>query len=193
MNLNNSKKFLKDYQKDILKLIDNHEYETQLLTLKEKIIKIKKKKKKLIFVGNGGSAATASHASVDFTKNAKITSINFNESDLITCFSNDYGYENWVKEALKYYADKDDLLFIFSCSGESKNLIQAIKFANYNKINVVTFTGKKKNNSLKKKNKKGINFFVKSQSYNQIEIIHHYLILALVDLCIGKINYSSKM
>ena len=38
-----------------------------------------------------------SHSSVDFTKTCKIRAINFNEADLITCFANDYGYENWVK------------------------------------------------------------------------------------------------
>ena len=74
--------------------------------------KIKKNKKKVILVGNGGSAAIASHVSVDFNKMCKIRAINFNEADLITCFSNDYGYENWVKEALKFYADKGDLFII---------------------------------------------------------------------------------
>ena len=56
--------------------------------------KIKKDKKKVIIVGNGGSAAMASHVSVDLTKMCKIRTINFNEADLLTCFSNDYGYEN---------------------------------------------------------------------------------------------------
>ena len=50
----------------------------------------------LIF-GNGGSAAIASHFSVDLTKNAKVRCTNYNESDLITCFSNDFGYENGLK------------------------------------------------------------------------------------------------
>ena len=48
--------------------------------------------KKIIVVGNGGSAAMASHVAVDFTKAAGIRAINFNEADLITCFANDYGY-----------------------------------------------------------------------------------------------------
>ena len=53
--------------------------------------------------GNGGSAAIASHFSVDLTKNAGIRCFNFNESDLITCFSNDYGYEKWVEKAVSFY------------------------------------------------------------------------------------------
>ena len=37
-------------------------------------------------MGNGGSAAIASHVSVDFTKMCKIRAVNFNEADLLTCF-----------------------------------------------------------------------------------------------------------
>ena len=47
---------------------------------------------KILFAGNGGSAAIASHCAVDLTKAAGLRSINFNEADLITCFANDYGY-----------------------------------------------------------------------------------------------------
>ena len=66
---------------------------------------LKKNDKKIMIFGNGGSAAIASHVSVDLTKNAKIRCVNYNEADLITCFANDYGYENWVKQALKFLND----------------------------------------------------------------------------------------
>ena len=82
-----------------------------------------------MIAGNGGSAAVSSHFSVDLTKNAKVRSINFNEADLITCFSNDFGYEKWLSNAIKFYADKGDLLFLVSVSGESKNIINAAKDA----------------------------------------------------------------
>ena len=65
--------------------------------------------RKIIIIGNGGSAAMASHVSVDLTKNAGIKAINFNEADLLTCFANDYGYEHWVSQALKFYADKGEI------------------------------------------------------------------------------------
>ena len=190
MNSQKDSNFLHNYISDITNVLNQRKnYLSNLLKLKELIIKNKKKNKKIIFVGNGGSAATASHASVDFTKNAKIKSINFNEADLITCFSNDYGYENWIKEALRFYAEKDDLLIIFSCSGKSKNLLNAARYAKKNQINLVTFTGINTNNPLKKLNSSGLNIFVNSKSYNQIEIIHHLFILLTIDLCIGKKNY----
>ena len=67
-------------------------------------------KNKVIIFGNGGSAATSSHFSVDLTKNAKINCINFNDADLITCFSNDYGFDNYVKQAINCYCKRGDLV-----------------------------------------------------------------------------------
>ena len=62
-------------------------------------------------------------------KVARVNSSTFNNANLITCFANDYGYENWCKEALNFYGDKGDLLILISCSGNSKNLINANKIA----------------------------------------------------------------
>ena len=141
--------------------------------------KIKKDKKKVIFAGNGGSAAMASHVSVDFSKVCKIRSTNFNEADLITCYANDYGYQNWITEALKSYADKDDLVVLISSSGKSANIVNAAKYCNKNKIKLVTFTGFKNNNPLRKLGK--LNFWVNSNEYNIIEMAHHVWILMAVD------------
>ena len=59
--------------------------------------------KKILWCGNGGSAAIASHFSVDLTKNARVRCVNYNESDLLTCFSNDFGYDKWVEKCIEYY------------------------------------------------------------------------------------------
>ena len=66
----------------------------QLEQIAEMVGKINYAGKKVILVGNGGSAAMASHVAVDFTKTAGIRAVNFNEADLITCFSNDYNQES---------------------------------------------------------------------------------------------------
>ena len=134
---------------------------------------------KLIFVGNGGSAAMASHVAVDFTKNANIRSINFNEADLITCFANDYGYENWVKEAIKAHCLKDDLIILISSSGKSPNIINAAQYCKDNNIDLITLSGFNQDNALSKLGK--INFYIKSQNYNYIEMAHHIILVSLVD------------
>ena len=183
-------KFLNKYYKDFISLI-NPKFHKQTINLKKEILKIKKNKKKIIVAGNGGSAAMSSHFSVDLTKNAKVRCINFNEADLITCFSNDYGYEKWVENGIKYYCDKGDLLILISSSGRSKNMINAAKYFKRKKFGkLVTFTGHSKNNELKKTGH--VNFWVDSKAYNLIENVHQFILLSIVDLIIGKSDYSAQ-
>ena len=95
--------------------------------------------------GNGGSAAIASHFSVDLTKNARVRCTNYNESDLLTCFSNDFGYERWVEKSIEYYGDDGDNVILISVSGTSKNMVNAANYVKKNRFNsLITFTGNKK-------------------------------------------------
>ena len=84
----------------------------EMIKMKEMLLEVKANGKKVMVAGNGGSAAMSSHATVDFTKQGGIRTINFNESDLITCFANDYGYERWVSKAIEFYGDKGDLAIL---------------------------------------------------------------------------------
>tara|TARA_B100000315_G_scaffold180758_1_gene169577 strand:+ start:24 stop:485 length:462 start_codon:yes stop_codon:yes gene_type:complete len=149
----------------------------------------KPKRKKIIFAGNGGSAAMASHCSVDLTKNSGIRAINFNEADLITCFANDYGYDDWVAKAVQSYGDKGDSIVLVSSSGNSMNMVQAAKEAKKLGISVLTFTGFKINNKLKQMG--DVNVWVDSKAYNIVEMTHHIWILGIVDLIIGNAEYSA--
>lgn len=139
---------------------------------------------KTIFVGNGGSAAMASHLSVDLTKAAGIRAINFNEADLLTCFANDYGYENWVARALEAYADSDDLVVLISSSGNSKNIINGVAQARKMDLPVITLSGFKSENTLRTLG--DINFWCDSEKYNVVEMTHHVWLLAMVDFIIYK-------
>ena len=174
-------KFFKEYFKEKIKLMNFEDQIINKLEKTKKYLKLAgKKKKKVIIFGNGGSAAIANHFSIDLTKTSRIRCVNYNESSLLTCFSNDYGYENWVKKTIEFHAKSGDLIILISSSGESKNMINACKFAIKKKyFPIITFTGFKKNNSL---NKLGnINFWVNSKKYNHIENIHQFLLLSLVD------------
>ena len=138
--------------------------------------------------GNGGSAAIASHVSVDLTKNANIRCTNYNEADLITCFSNDYGYEKWIEKAVDFYSDQNDVLILISSSGNSKNMINACKAARNMKMSkIITFTGHDRNNPLSKLG--DINFWINSKAYNFVENTHQIWLLTIVDLIIGKREY----
>lgn len=190
MNLKKQISFIKQYNKDIFNLINNSYNENKkIIKIKDILLKTKKKNK-VIICGNGGSAATSSHVAVDLTKNANIRAINFNEADLITCLSNDYGYKNWMSAAIDLYADKGDVVILLSCSGKSPNIVNAAKLTKKKKLKLITFTGIDKNNPLSKQNNNGINIWINSKAYNQIEIMHHMILLTIIDLCIGKKVYS---
>ena len=186
-------KFLDEYFNDFKKIINfnSDEIKKKLINLKKIFITTKKNRKKILIFGNGGSAAIASHFSIDLTKNAKIRCTNYNEPDLITCFSNDFGYERWVEMAIKYYGNKGDVLIVVSSSGKSKNMINACIAARKKKFSkIITLTGHLVNNPVKKLG--DINLWVNSKAYNYIENIHQFWLLSLVDLVIGKKNYLSK-
>jgi len=172
-----NKSFYKKYFNDISKKISSID-ENQLLKI-SKMMKSLSKKNKIILAGNGGSASMASHVAVDFTKFLKIRSVNFNEPNLLTCFSNDYGYENWVKEALKAYALRGDLVILISSSGQSKNLVKGAITAKKMGLKLITLTGFKKNNPLSKIG--DINLWTDSKVYNIIEMTHHIWLLSLAD------------
>ena len=127
--------FIKSYLNNFSKIIKiDEDILSNILRFKKILLEVKKKGKKILIFGNGGSAAMASHFSVDLTKNAKIRCNNYNEADLITCFSNDFGYERWVGMAIKYYGNKGDVLIVISSSGKSKNMINACIAARKKKI-----------------------------------------------------------
>ena len=137
---------------------------------------------KVIFVGNGGSAAMASHLSVDLTKAAGIRAINFNEADLLTCFANDYGYEHWVARASEAYADKNDVAVLISSSGKSPNIINGVVQARRMKLNVITLSGFDGDNPLRELG--DVNFWCDSKQYNIVEMTHHIWLLAITDYII---------
>ena len=181
--------FLKKYFDSLKELIDKEEYLENLIKVKKILLDTNSKGKKTMIFGNGGSAAISSHFSVDLTKNARIKCTNYNESDLITCFANDFGYERWVEKTINFYGDEGDSLILISAGGNSPNMINGAKEARKKKINqIITFTGNDKDNKLKKLG--DINFWVDSKAYNHIENVHQILLLSLVDLIIGKSEYS---
>jgi len=184
-------KFLESYLIDFSNLIKpNKDIIKKLIQVRNFFLEVSKKKGKILIFGNGGSSAIASHVSVDLTKNAQIRTVNFNEADLITCFSNDYGYEKWVEKSVDFYADKNDILVLISSSGKSKNMLNACKAAKRKKIKVISFTGHTKKNPLSQI--VDLSLWVDSKAYNFVENTHQIWLLTICDLIIGKREYPAK-
>ena len=107
------------------------------------ILATKESGKRVYTVGNGGSAATASHMCNDLMKGARVhgrvgfRAVCLNDSTpIVTCLANDFAYEDIFSIQLLTYAEPGDLLVVFSGSGNSSNIVKALKTAR--KIGVTT-------------------------------------------------------
>jgi D-sedoheptulose 7-phosphate isomerase len=164
--------------KESLDLIDT----SKLENLVSIFLEANNNNNKIMLVGNGGSATIADHLTIDFINAAGIRAVNFNDPALITCFSNDYGYENWVERALDCYANSGDVLVLISSSGQSKNMLVGARKAKSLGLDVITLTGFSSNNPLRGLG--DINLWVDSNEYNIVEMTHHIWLLAAVDYII---------
>ena len=183
-----NKNFYKNYYDEYFRLIYSDVLDKTFDAFKELAIGVKNNKNKLIFAGNGASASISSHAAVDFTKQAGVRSITFNEANIITCFSNDYGYDKWIATALDFYANDGDVLVLISVSGESPSVIEAAKKAKEIGLKVITFSGRSPENRLQALG--DVNFWVDSNAYNIVECIHMMWLTTVIDSVIGKSEYE---
>jgi len=174
--------FFKTYFSEISQRLQDLNAE-KLEEIANAILEVSRDKKKLIVIGNGGSAAMASHVAVDFIKAGGIRAINFNEADLITCLANDYGHENWMSKAIEFYADSNDLVILISSSGKSPNILNAAIQSKNMGLTLVTLSGFEQENPLRQLG--DINLWVDSKSYNIVEMTHHIWLLAVLDYLIA--------
>jgi len=100
----------------------------------------------IFFIGNGGSAATASHFANDlsfgtnqYKKPFKVMSLADN-LPVLTALGNDYGYDEIFIRQLKIYAKRGDVLVGISASGNSQNVIKAFEYASTYEITTISLT-----------------------------------------------------
>jgi D-sedoheptulose 7-phosphate isomerase len=138
--------------------------------------------KKIIFIGNGASASIASHMSTDFWKNGGMRAVAFNDAALLTCLSNDCGYENVFGKSVDMFADEGDILFAISSSGKSENILNGVRAARNQEAKVVTFSGFSTENPLRQMG--DLNFYVPDGAYGAVEILHLAICHCILDVVI---------
>jgi len=143
----------------------------------------KSKEGRVFFVGNGGSAAIASHCAADYMKNGRLRALSLHDPAVLTCIANDLGYERVFADQLRRHASRRDLLFIISSSGESPNILQAAGAARDLSMTVITLSGFAAGNSLRTFG--DIDFYVPSTSYGIVEIAHLAICHAVLDREMG--------
>lgn len=184
------KKLIEKYRRTIINLTDSikvtkgKNYQVDMHQGVEMACNLVKKRSeeggKIFFIGNGGSAAIAGHMAIDFWKNAKMPAMAFNDSSLLTCISNDFGYKHVFEKPLRMFASKGDVLFAISSSGKSKNILRGVNAAKAKGCDVVTLSGLNKNNPLRSAGY--LNFYVPSLEYGPVEVIHQYICHCILDV-----------
>lgn len=140
----------------------------------------------IYLVGNGGSAAVASHALTDFVNVARLRAFILHESSLITCMSNDFGYDQAFKRIVNTVFRENDILIAISSSGKSLNICNAAKMAKALGGYVITLSGFLADNPLRKLG--DLNFWLNSTDYGLVEIGHLFLLHNLADRCAHKLK-----
>ena len=145
---------------------------------------IKQERKQVFFIGNGGSAAIASHMTADFMKNGGMRTYSLYDNSVTTCMGNDYGYEYIFSRPLEFLANEGDLLVAISSSGNSQNIVNAIRVAQNKKLHIVTFSGFEQENRI---SHSGIyNVYVPVSHYGMEESIHNLILQQIVDVILER-------
>ena len=133
--------------------------------------------------GNGGSAAIASHMATDYSKNGEIRSLALNDSSMLTCLSNDLGYDQVFAKQIELHARPGDIVIAISSSGRSANILNAVKAARAARCAVVSLSGFAADNPLRSLG--DINFYIASNRYGFVEIGHLTICHAILDFICG--------
>ena len=173
----NFKSFKEDYYSELKISFENIDFNNLIKIINILELAYKNKNKKVMVCGNGGSAALANHFACDHQKILNevkpfkpfVLSLASN-TPLMTAISNDRKYENVFCDQIKQIGKKSDILITISSSGDSENIIKAIKVAKSMSIKTISFTGF---NGGRSKNLADHNVHVKSQNYGIIESLHH--------------------
>lgn len=173
----NRMSFVENYLTELREILDKLPF-PQIEKIKNILLDVHRKDKKVFIMGNGGSAATASHFACDLAKGTagkddsrkrfKVIALTDN-IPLLTAWANDTAYENIFLEQLKNLLDAGDVVIAISGSGNSKNIIKAVEYANAQKALTIGLTGFRGG---KLKGMVQECLIVPSRSLEQIEDVH---------------------
>lgn len=138
---------IKEAQKLQLEVLQNKELLDKVAEIASLLIESFNSENQLFLCGNGGSASDAMHLATEFSgryyldrKPLNAQALNVNAAEL-TAVSNDFGYQKVFARILESRAKKNDILWVFSTSGNSPNIVQVLEKAKSLEIKTIAFTG----------------------------------------------------
>ena len=144
----------------------------------------KEKNGTFFFCGNGASCTMAEHLSHDCFQNANMNTYTVSETAHLTAISNDLSYDDVFAYRIGRIGKENDVLITISSSGNSPNIIKAIKAAREKGLYIVTISGKGAGNMSRELG--DINFYVPLQTYGLVESAHAVLLHSLLDSYLDK-------
>lgn len=150
----------------------------------DKCEELKKEKGIFFFCGNGASATMAEHMSHDCFQNADFLTETCSETSHITAISNDVSYEDVFSYRISKMLGEKDMLITISSSGNSPNVVKAIKTARELGVFIVTVSGKKEDNQSRQMG--DLNFYVPLETYGMVESAHAVLLHCWLDMYLDK-------
>ncbi|TRW92988.1 SIS domain-containing protein [Candidatus Methylobacter oryzae] len=158
--------------------------DTVIQQMLSEFARVREQQAKIIVLGNGGSAAIASHVITDLRNVGGLCALTLHEAAPLTCFTNDYGYEQAFAKQIASFANPGDLLIAISSSGQSLNIINAVQAANIKGLAVMTLSGFKDDNPLRKLGR--WNYWLDSGHYGMVELGHLFVLHHITDHLIRK-------
>jgi len=174
--------FAKDYISGLKQVLDHVPLQT-IDGIIQAIEQARDEKQQVFVIGNGGSAATASHMMNDLCKGTlghkgdapwprlRVIALTDNVS-LMTAWANDTDYNRIFSEPLKNLAQRGDVLVAISASGNSPNIVAAVEAAKEIGVKVVGLTGFGGGKLAKMAD---VSFVVPSDGYGPVEDVHMIL------------------
>lgn len=138
--------FAKQYSSYLGEILSRLDY-NEIGRMIEAILDARERGAHIFFIGNGGSAATASHFANDISIGTRVTGKPFKAMSLtdnvaiLTAIGNDDGYENIFTKQLQNFANPGDVLVAISASGNSPNIIHSVNYAREKGLKIVGLTG----------------------------------------------------
>ena len=136
---------------------------------------------KLLILGNGGSNGVASHMAEDYTNNYKPT-LCFSDAAFMSCFANDFGWENAFQRWLQHFTLPGDMIILISSSGASANILNCATWATAQRHRLITLSGFNPENPLRQLG--DVRFYVDSHSYKDVELMHTVILHTLLEALI---------